>query len=190
DRLEEFLGKIVLRWRDSDVVCAPDSSLGLLGDHMVRLPRVLAKARKLYPAVVADLPPGIYCAGLDVLRGADRVLLVCTPSLTSLHLARRRVNEMLDSGVYKDRLQVVLNRSGSRRSVASEDIERVLGMRVEYTVSNDYTAAQAAALAGGLVSADSQLGRDLAAIAKRLSSKGDALPVPQHHSWKRILGLC
>ncbi|MCB9385670.1 MAG: hypothetical protein H6509_13730 [Bryobacterales bacterium] len=188
DRLEEFLGKIVLRWRDFDVVCAPDSSLGLLGDHMVRLPRVLAKARKLYPAVVADLPAGIYCAGLDVLRAADRVMLVCTPSLTSLHLARRRVNEMLDSGVYKDRLHVVLNRNGSRRSMAPDDIERVLGMPVEHKISNDYTAAQAAALAGGLVSSESQLGRDLAALAVQISGNGEAPPVT-HRGWKRILGL-
>ncbi|MEZ5365886.1 MAG: hypothetical protein R2748_27025 [Bryobacterales bacterium] len=153
------------------------------------MPRVLAIGRKLYPAVVADLPPGIYSAGLEVLRGADRVLVVCTPSLTSLHLARRRVNEMLDSGVYKDRLQVVLNRSGSRRSVAPDDIERVLGIRVEYTVANDYSAAQAAALAGGLVSADTQLGRDLAALATRLSGSGDTTETHPHRRWKRILGL-
>src|SRR5690606_30310679 len=32
DRLGDFLSKIVVRWRGFDVIVAPDSSLGLLGD--------------------------------------------------------------------------------------------------------------------------------------------------------------
>ena len=190
DRLEDFLEKIVVRWCGFDLISAPESALGLLDDYMQRLPQALAMARRCYPAVIADLPPGIYAAGLEVMLGADVIHLVCTPAITSLHLARRRLTELLDSGVDKQRLRIILNRAGSRNGVDKSDVERVIGMAVHHELANDYSAANQATVEGGLVSADSRLGRDLEALSAGIAGLEPASSArPQPAGWKRILGF-
>ena len=189
DRLDDFLAKIVVRWGKLDFIAAPDSPLGLMGDHMERLPQALAVARRRYPAVVADLPPGPYAAGLQVLLQADEVYLVCTPEITSLHLARRRISEFLGSGVGKDRLRVLLNRAGSRNAVSEREIERVIGLPVHNTLPNDYDAATAAAVAGSLIGSDSRLGRDIRALAEELSGEGIPNTQCPTSGWRRILSF-
>lgn len=189
DTLDEFLGKIVVRWRDFDVIVAPDSPLGLMGDHMERLPQVLATARRRYPLVVADLPPGLYAAGLEVLLQCDEIHLICTPEITSLHLARRRIAELLDGGVDKERIRVTVNRSGSRNAVAAREVERAIGMRVHHSLANDYDAVTEAAVAGGLIAPDSRLGKDLNALAARIAGGEPAPARSKTPGWKRILSF-
>ena len=189
DKLEDFLPKIVTRWRDFDLIAAPESPLGLMGDHMERLPETLGATRRLYKTVVADLPPGLYAAGVDVLLAADRILLVCTPEITSLHLARRRVSELVDSGIDRDRLSVLVNRTGSRNAAPAREIERAIGMPVHHTLANDYDAVTEAAVAGGLVPPESRLGRDIAALVAQISGS-EPKPAPNKASgWKRILSF-
>jgi Flp pilus assembly CpaE family ATPase len=188
DHLDEFLEKIAVRWRSFDLITAPDSSLGLMGDHLERLPQVLAEARRSYSAVIADMPPSLYAAGLEAMRSAQTVYLVCTPDLTSLHLARRRVNELLESGFERNQVRVILNRFDSRRAVAPADIERVIGAPVFFQLANDYDGVHRAAVTGGLVMPESELGRDLEALAERVA--GGAEVVEKHASgWKKLLGL-
>jgi pilus assembly protein CpaE len=189
ERLEEFLPKIVVRCSDFDLVAAPDSPLGLLADHMERLPIALRAARRCYPFVIADLPPGLFAAGLEVLLDSEQVYLVCTPELTSLHLARRRVSELLDSGLDRERLRVILNRAGSRNAVSPKDIERAIGSPVHHTLANDYDAVTEAALVGGLVDSDSRLGQELESLAGRIAGFGAAPERRQESGWKRILKL-
>ena len=187
--LEELLNKIVVRWRDFDVIVSPDSSLGLMGDHLERLPQVLAVARRSYGAVIADMPPGMYSAGLEAMRAAANVYLVCTPDLTSLHLARRRVSELLANGIERGQLRVILNRSDSRRAVNRTDIERVIGMALFFELANDYGAVHRAAVAGALVDSDTELGRDLSALAGRIAGPAPAASAQEASGWKRILRL-
>ena len=188
DHLDEFLEKIAVRWRSFDLIAAPDSGLGLMGDQLGRLPQVLAQARRSYGAVIADMPPSLYAAGLEAMRGAQTLYLVCTPDLTSLHLARRRVNELLESGFEKNQLRVILNRFDSRRAVAPADIERVIGAPLFYQLANDFDGVHRAAVEGGLVMPESELGRDLEALAERVTGGAD---VADKHgsSWKKLLGL-
>jgi pilus assembly protein CpaE len=190
DQLDEFLPKIVIRSSDFDLVAAPDSPVGLMGDHLQRLPQAFSAARRNYANVIADMPPGLFAAGLDVLLEADRVLLVCTPEITSLHLARRRVSELLDSGVDKARLGIVVNRADSRGAIPSREIERAVGMPVLHALANDYDAVTKAAVAGALVAADSRLGKDLRALTTRIAgpqaSQGPA-KAPAAPSWRRML---
>lgn len=189
DTLDEFLGKIAVRWRDFDVVAAPDSPLGLMGDHLERLPQVLAAARRRYPLVVADMPPGLYAAGVEVLLQCTEVHLICTPEITSLHLARRRIAELLDSGAEKERLRITVNRSGSRNAVAAREIERAIGMPVHHTLANDYDAVTEAAVAGGLISSETRLGKDLRALTARIGGAGEVPVRRPAPGWKRILSF-
>lgn len=187
ETLDEFLSKIAVRWRDFDLIAAPDSPLGLMGDHMERLPQTLGAMRRHYPAVIADMPPGLYAAGVEVLLQADQIHLVCTPEITSLHLARRRISELLDTGAEKERIRVTVNRTGSRKAVPAREIERAIGMTVHHTLANDYDAVTEAAVAGGLIAPDSRLGKDLRALATRIvgvEPKPDRRPAS---SWKRLL---
>jgi pilus assembly protein CpaE len=187
DRLDELLPKIVVRWRGFDLVVAPDTPLGLMGDHMDRLPRALAVARRHYPVVIADLPPGLFTSGLSVLLDADEIHLVCTPEITSLHLGRRRLNELVEYGVGKDRLRVLLNRSDSRNPISPKDIERVIGAPIYQELANDYQAVTAAAVEGGLVAEESGFGRSLRQLATRISGITPAEARRHSGGWKRIL---
>jgi Flp pilus assembly CpaE family ATPase len=155
---------------------------------MDRLPRALALARRSYPAVIADLPPGLYSSALEVSKRADEIYLVCTPEVTSLHLARRRINDLLRNDVDKARIRVVLNRCGSYRALPQSDVEQVLGIEVHHSISNDYEAVTAADMAGGLVSSESRLGHDLKALARRVAGT-EPEQSPPTSNWKRLLRI-
>jgi pilus assembly protein CpaE len=177
EALPELLPKMVLRSGQFDVLAAPDIPLGLMGEHLERLGRVLAAARSRYRYVVADLPPGLYTACLEVLLSADEIYLVCTPEIVSLHLARRRLNELSDSGVPPARIRPIVNRQGSRTGVTAQDTQRALGTPVFETLANDYAAVSQATFHGSLVKRETQLGRDLLRFAGKCV--GDAAGVVQ-----------
>ncbi len=189
EALDEFLPKIATRWRDFDLIIAPDSPLGLMGEHMDRLPLALSTVQGNYTDVIADLPPGLFAAGVEALRGAEQIQLVCTPQLISLHLARRRVSELIDWEIDKDRIRVIVNRANSRSAVPPDEIERAIGLPIDHQLANDYDAVTRAAVAGGLVSEDSDLGKDLAALAKRVAGAEAETGKTAAPAWKRILSL-
>ena len=87
----------------------------------------------------------------EAIAAADLIYLVCTPEITSLHLAKRKIDRIRSLGIATSKLRLLLNRSGSNRGLGAEQIEKITGVPVQWALDNDYRAVTEAALRGGLV---------------------------------------
>ena len=149
------------RWGDLSVLVGPADPDRIFTGPLDNMDALLASARKSYECVVADLPAPIYTSTTGILRAADRIYLVCTPEITSLHLAKRKIDRMRALGIEGEKLRLLLNRAGSNRSLDAQQIERITGIPVQWALDNDYHAVTQAALRGGLVPKETSLAQQL-----------------------------
>jgi Flp pilus assembly CpaE family ATPase len=137
--------------------------------------------------VVVDMPAAMFSASEYVLEQADQVYLVTTPEVVALHLARRRVTELLELGLSKDHIGLVVNRIDSKQPLREKEIEQAVGLPVARALSNDYNAVSSAALKGLLLGTDSGLGRQLHSLACHIA--GEETREPAASGWKKLLGF-
>jgi Flp pilus assembly CpaE family ATPase len=116
--------------------------------------------------VIIDHPDAIYSSSRHILTLANLVYLVCTPEMTALHLARRKVQQIRALGVPNDRLRLVVNRASSWGSLGVKDIGRIVGVPVSWALDNDYAALRDAVWNGGLVEEDSTLAAQLRGLGR------------------------
>jgi Flp pilus assembly CpaE family ATPase len=123
-----------------------------------------------YDHVIADLPEVINEATEELVRSAHAVLVVCTPEVLSLTLARHRLDELDRRRIPPERIHVILNR-WHRHDMKLEQVEEFLKHKVVAALPNDYKSVNDAIVQGKLVPPESELGRNIAALAKWLSGE-------------------
>jgi pilus assembly protein CpaE len=158
----------VCPWREVDVLAAPPARATIPAGNLQRVPAWFSDARAAYPLVIADMPPPIYSSSRDVLALADDVYLVCTPEIASVHLARRRAEELLQCGVTPDRLKLLLNRAGSHPWIGAAEVGMAVGLPVSAALGNDYRGLSKAVLEGSVVPSASPLGRQFADLGREV----------------------
>ena len=190
DSLDDLWGKIATEWNEAHVLPAPDSSSVVAVDDEAKMIGVVESAARSYQHVVVDLPPALpdYCDA--ILLECAPICLVCTPDLTSLHLAQRKVKRLRELGVPKDTIRLVVNRADSRTSVRPGEIEKVAGLSIFAAIPNDFIAVSQAALEGGVVRADTPLGAAISGFACHVAGLEEKKPVGhERSSWARLLRL-
>jgi pilus assembly protein CpaE len=126
-----------------------------------RVHEILEYARVMYEAVVVDLPSAYERISLATLGDADRIYIVCTPELPSLHMTRKCIVFLDQMGFARDRFRVVVNRVSRRDELSTEDMEKVFNFPVHMTFSDDYTTVHRALTAGKPVPPNCELGRQI-----------------------------
>jgi MinD-like ATPase involved in chromosome partitioning or flagellar assembly len=158
---EQLWEKVVCRWKKLDVLVAPPSNSSIHPHSLDRLPDLFVSALERYPYVIVDHPDAIYSSSRHILMLSDLVYLVCTPEITSLHLARRKVQQIRAMGVPGERLRLIVNRAGSWGSLGVQDVGKIVGVPVSWALNNDYAALRDAVWNGGLVQDGSELSKQL-----------------------------
>jgi Flp pilus assembly CpaE family ATPase len=125
-----------------------------------------------YRVVVVHVPRGLDGLTRATIAIADLVVLVVSPDLFSLH-ATRRATRALGLAEQPDRCRVVLN-PFVRNEIGRKDVERVLGMAPFGSVRFDSAVARAQAQGRLLSPRARRAGRDLRALAARLSERREA----------------
>jgi pilus assembly protein CpaE len=134
--------------------------------------RLFEFARRRYKAICADLSGQLEDFSIDVLQESRRVLLVVQPDLPTVYLAREKLR-LLQSLELDDRVSIILNRWRRDACLSIADIESVVGLPVEYTVSEDHEAVYKALLSGTPLDPASEAGKEVARLAVML---GEARP--------------
>jgi pilus assembly protein CpaE len=170
-------GRLASTFNAFHVLVAPPSNVAVSVDMLSRIPQALEAARRAYTYTIADLPDPLFTSSRAILKMSDRVFLVCTPEITSLHLARRKAQQIRDAGVPNDRLGLLVNRVGAWGSFQPSEVQRVVGTPVVWTLDNDYAALHQATLAGGLVAEGSSLSMQFREFAGHMRSTLRTAPV-------------
>ncbi len=132
------------------------------------LHRLFEFCRRHYHLLCVDLAGHLDHHALRILGEARRIVMVCTPELAAVYLAREKLR-FLQSHEMEDRVIVVLNRWSRNSSLSIADIESVLGQPVSQTLPEDLSGISQAMLAGRAVEPSSELGREIARLAQSLS---------------------
>jgi len=135
--------------------------------------------RRMYKVVCVDLSGNMEKYSLEIMQESKRVFLVCTPEITSLHLAREKYNYLktLDLG---ERVSVLLNRAQKRAVISPAQIEELLGIPVAMTFPNDYQGVHRALTMGRNVEPSTELGKQFSKLAQSMvEKKGIAAPQPK-----------
>ena len=99
--------------------------------------RILQLAKETFDYVVIDTGPLADPYTGVVLQHADRVLLVITPEVPSLHRAAVFLEAALENGFPPDRIQLVVNRSTARGGIGQQDIQDRLQISDPFLIPED-----------------------------------------------------
>lgn len=140
--------------------------------------------RRNYQVVAFDLSGNLERYSIEVMQEAKRVLLVCTPEIPSLHLAREKMAFLHQLGL-DSRVSVVLNRVSKKPLFSKEQVEDVVGAQVAAVFANDYLAVSRATTAGQLLDPESAIGKQCEEFAAGLVERRGKRGAPAAGSGER-----
>lgn len=134
--------------------------------------RVLAFLRQHYDYIVVDTPRSFAAPTMAVFEQADLVFIVSAADLPSLRNIQRGiplVKKALAKG--EEQVRLILNRYDPKDTISVQDVERSLGIKVFWKVSNDYEAVMGSVNAGRpiVLNGGSPYTRDLAGLAAQVT---------------------
>lgn len=116
----------------------PEKAEVVTGD---RISKILQFLKQHYQYVVVDTSNSFSPATLATFEQADRIFLVTQADLQSLRNIKRCLPLLERTiGAMEERVHLVLNRHRTSDPIKPEDIEKTLGMKVQWTIANDYEA--------------------------------------------------
>ena len=111
--------------------------------------RILAFLRQHYDYIIVDTPRSFAPSTLAVFEQADLLFVVGVADLQSLRNIQRGMplfKRVLTKG--EEQIRLILNRYDPRDTISVQDVERSLGIKVFWKVSNDYEAIMSSVTAG------------------------------------------
>lgn len=141
---------------------------------MNRLAVALDSARRCFDWVVVDLPMIFHRMSMMTAVQSERVMLVTTPELPSLHLARKSVSLLEQIGLPKERVNMLVNRVSKWDGLGTADFEKLFNCPVFATLPNDYFSLHRVITLGQALGTDAELGRAVEAFATKLAAPGAA----------------
>jgi len=188
--LDEIWDQVTASWNKTDVLAAPPSGEILSVNDLGNVPQIITSAVRSYPYVLMDLPPAPYASCQHILDLFDTVYVISTPELVSLHLARRRVRELISLGLSEDKIRLILGRAGSALSVSHEDVAQVVGLPIYWTLPNDYRVISEASMKGGLVPGGSRFGLQVAGLAAEITGmRPEPVKKPARQGWQNLFTM-
>jgi len=158
-------------WRDPsriDILLAP-SRVELAEMISARdVEKVLSLLRRVYEAVVIDLPASLGDVTLAVLDAADTILEIVTYDSTTLRNTQAVSDAFRAIGYAATKIRYVVNRADSAGGMKAEDLARVLGRAPEHSIVSDGRLVVQANNEGVpfvLANPDAQVSLDVVAVA-------------------------
>ncbi len=121
-------------------------------------------ALRQYSLVTVDLPGSMEDYECEVLLRSKGILLVCTPDIGALHVARRK-SQWLHDLQLTGKVSVVLNCVENRNTLSVKEIERIIQLPVRYLLPASTKDVSKAVQKGEILDADCALGRQIATLA-------------------------
>ncbi len=139
-RLDEaFFESLVVQSKSTGVHLLASAERAVGTVDMRRIATLLSFAASHYRYTFLDVPRS-EAAVLDSLEGVASILIVANQELATVRNAGR-IAATLRQRYGKDRVKIVISRYDKQAEINTEDVERVVGSPVKYTVPSDYRAA-------------------------------------------------
>jgi pilus assembly protein CpaE len=130
--------------------------------------KLLDFAVRQYSVVAVDLPGSMEDYECEVMLRAKSILMVCTPDIGALHVARRKAQWFRDLQL-TDKVSVVMNCVAGQSSLSVQDVEQIIQLPVRYQLPSGTKDVSKAVQKGAILDAGCALGRQIAAIAQDMT---------------------
>ena len=170
-----------------EVISAPASfSLDRMPEQR-EIERVLNFARSRYQWTVLDLGCSLTPYTMGMLESVNELYLVASPDVLSLYQVKQILAQLKQNDYSMDRVRLILNRSAEYEDkLVAEEAQRMLGIPAYFSLPNDYSGLTEACASGNLLSGQSPLGRQISAMASKISGIEDQDKLhPQSEPWYR-----
>lgn len=134
--------------------------------------------RRNYNALCFDLSGNLEKYSIELMQESKRIMLVVTPEIPSLHLAREKLH-FLRGFDLESRVVVVLNRCHKKPLFSKAQVEELLGLPVVQSFANDYNGVNKAMTAGTWIEPESDLGAQFSEFAQSLIEKKAPVKEPK-----------
>ncbi len=130
-------GTVVVHPSKVHFLCQPDD-IDVIGDvSSDDMYSILNAAAQGYQYVLLDVGDSVSESEVVAVNAADQVLLVCTPDVVCVRDAHRLVKALVQAGVERKRVSLVLNRVPKQPFLSRDTIESNLGLRVVGMIPED-----------------------------------------------------
>ena len=120
------------------ILAAPDNPEEADDVHADQVVQILHLLRETYAYVIVDTAPGYTDINVAAFDFAHTILTVCTPDVVTLRTIGQALQVFYDGFHYpKDKVRIVLNRSGSKTGVETADIAQVLQTPIAFQLPSD-----------------------------------------------------
>jgi pilus assembly protein CpaE len=191
-KMDERLWKdLVIRRGDLDVLHAGRIKPNYRIDP-AQIREVVAFMRRQYRALCFDLSGNLERYSVELMLESKHVLLVCTPEIPSLHVAREKLAFLRELDL-ASRTVAVLNRVNHHPILSPKEVEELLGIPVFHAFPNDYMGVNQALSDGTTIRAGTETGRSFVEFAAKLLGQPvpDAKPAKRKisHIWSTLAGI-
>jgi pilus assembly protein CpaE len=143
----------------------PEKAESVTAEH---IRRILGFLRQHYDYIIVDTPRSFAPSTLAIFEQADLVFIVSTADLPSLRNIQRGIpllKKVLTKG--EEQVRLILNRFDPDDTITVEDVEKSLGLKVFWKITNDYEAVMGSVNAGKpiVLNGGSPYTRDLGGLA-------------------------
>jgi pilus assembly protein CpaE len=139
-RLDEaFFESLVVQSKSTGVHLLASAERAVGTVDMRRIATLLSFAAAHYRYTFLDVPRS-EAAVLDSLEGVANILIVANQELATVRNAGR-IAATLRQRYGKDRVKIIISQYDKQAEINTEDVERVVGSPVKFTVPSDYRAA-------------------------------------------------
>jgi pilus assembly protein CpaE len=129
---------------------------------------LIAFMRRNYDAMVFDVSGNLEKYSIEIMHESAKVFLVCTPEVSSLHLARERMH-FLRTFNLEGKVSVILNRCDNKKALLKKsEIEELLELPVVQMFTNDYQGVGDAINAGTWIDPNAKMGKLFTEFAETL----------------------
>jgi pilus assembly protein CpaE len=195
EELDEYIWQdLVSTFQHMDVLSSGDFTPEFRIEA-AQIRRLLDFARRHYRVICADLSGNMESYSLDIMRESKRILLVSTPEINSLHLARKKYQflQKLDLG---ERVSLLLNRVDDGNGIPPTQTKDLVGLPPLMMFPNNYGEIQSALTEGKPVDPHSAFAHQCGELAcwlleknyKPTQPRGRVLEFLSNHlpkRWKR-----
>jgi pilus assembly protein CpaE len=141
---------------------------------------LMAFIRRNYKVVCFDLSGNLERYSIELMQESKRVFMVCTPEVSSLHLAREKLQFLKKIDLHSQ-VSILLNRVPKKPLFTKSQVEDILGAPVATIFPNDYHGVNSALTRGTVVTLASELGRAIGQFADSLVEE----KIPERVNGKR-----
>jgi pilus assembly protein CpaE len=146
DRLDTTFLSNILSIHQSGVHVLP--SPAYLNGHNRPTPsimiQILSIMKEMFDFIIIDGGQSTNDTSLKVLEMSDSILLITILSLPCLANSNKLIKSFTDLGyVQPDRIKVILNRNMNKSNISLYDVEKGIGRKLYWTISNDFVSSMA-----------------------------------------------